>query len=245
VVSLGVRAGWISRPALSASSGWHNPGFPSTLDTFSDAVAPGLARQPRFAHGDAALVIDTRDSPGYPTSGMIVRLAASAYRDEDFGQYSFRRYEFESAQHVPVADTWTLGFREGLVLSQASGGNRVPFYLYPSLSSDNALRGYVGDRFHDRDLLAVNVESRWAVFAHMDWALFGDVGQVAPTLRAFRTSDMRTSYGVGLRFHASGRTFGRLDLARSDEGWRLVGKLSDSFSFAGFRRWATILPIFP
>ena len=243
--SVGVRGGWLTRPTLSESSGWHNPGFPSTLATFSEATAPGLTEQPRFAHGDVALVVDTRDHPGYPASGMIVRLSASTYHDMDLGRYSFWRYEASAAQHVPLSDTWTLGFREGVVVSQPAAGNRVPFYLYPSLSSDNALRGYIGDRFHDRDLAAVNVESRWAILAHMDGAVFADVGQVAPTLGAMRTSDLRTSYGVGLRFHANGGMLGRIDLARGNEGWRIVGKLSDSLSFPAFVRWATILPIFP
>ena len=65
------------------------------------------------------------------------------------------------------------------MFSSTAAGRGVPFYLLPSLGGHNTLRGYTDYRFHDRNLLGANVESRWALFRHVDAAVFADAGNVA------------------------------------------------------------------
>ena len=69
--------------------------------------------------------------------------------------------------------------RAWLAASDTDAGQAVPFYLEPSLGGHNSLRGYDDYRFHDRDLLLVNVETRVALMTHVDAALFLDAGNVA------------------------------------------------------------------
>ncbi|OYV98037.1 MAG: hypothetical protein B7X11_06160, partial [Acidobacteria bacterium 37-65-4] len=178
-IDLRVRAGMLSRPRISEATGWHLRPYPNTQSLFSDTLAPGLDAQPRFWHADVSATIDTLDHPGHPTHGGLIQVAASAFRDRDLNQYSFQRAELVAIRFVPVVDNlWTVALRGTVVASTTSGANQVPFYVLPSLGGQSLLRGFESDRFHDRNLIAFNLESRWAVFAHLDAALFADFGEV-------------------------------------------------------------------
>jgi hypothetical protein len=228
-LSVSGRFGRIHQAELSTMTGW-SVTYPNTLSVFSDATAPGLSQQPAFLHGDVSLAADTRDYPGHPTRGGLYRVTAASYADRTDGKYSFRRYEAEAAQFVPlVEDKWILAFHAWEVFSDTSGGNTVPFYLMPSLGGKNTLRGYYDYRFHDRDMQVFNAESRWGLFTHLDVAAFADAGKVAAVASDLDVRHLRTSYGVGLRVHNRTSTVGRLDVGHSNEGWRVVFKLNDPF----------------
>lgn len=188
--------------------------------------------------------LDTLDHPGHPTRGLFLEAAAAQFDDRDFDRYSFRRYEATAIAFVPiVGNRWTLGVRGMAVASDTSEANEVPFYMMPGLGRAQ-LRGFDTGRFHDRNLAAVSLESRWAIFPHMDVALFGDFGGVAPRFSALDRRDFEKSYGVGLRLHTGASTFFRLDAARSSGGgWTMVFKLDESLSRSKERRWNTVVPV--
>jgi len=228
-LSVSARAGEIVQPVLSTMTGRH-VAYPDTTDLFSESTAPGIRTQPSFLHGDVSVVADRRDHPGHPTTGGMYRATVAASSDRDAGTNSFRRYEIEASQFVPlVGKAWVLALHGWEVFSDTSNGNVVPFYLMPSLGGQNTLRGYYDYRFHDNDMQAFSVESRWALFAHVDAAAFADAGKVAPTARGLDFTRLKTSYGAGLRVHNATSTLVRLDIGHSTEGWRVFFKLSDSF----------------
>jgi hypothetical protein len=228
-LSVSGRFGWIHQAELSTMTGW-SVTYPNTLAVFSDDTAPGLSQQPAFLHGDVSVAADTRDHPGHPTRGGLYRVTAASYADRNYGKYSFRRYEAEAAQFVPlVEDKWILALHAWEVFSDTSAGNTVPFYLLPSLGGKNTLRGYYDYRFHDRDLQVFNAESRWGLFTHVDAAIFVDAGKVAAVASDLDFRHMRTSYGAGLRVHNRTSTVGRLDIGHSSEGWRVIFKVNDPF----------------
>jgi outer membrane protein assembly factor BamA len=119
----------------------------------------------------------------------------------------------------------------------------VPFYLQPSLGGHNTLRGYTDYRFHDRNLLVVNVEARFAVFTHVDAAVFADAGNVAARVSELNLD--KRSYGVGWRLHSRESTFARLDLAHGAEGWNVLVRLSDPLHLARFTRRLAPAPFVP
>jgi hypothetical protein len=228
-LSVSGRFGWIHQPELSTMTGL-SVTYPNTLSVFSDASAPGLSQQPAFLHGDVSLAADTRDYPGHPTRGGLYRVTAASFADRTYSKYSFRRYEAEAVQFVPlVEDKWILAFHAWEAFSDTSAGNTVPFYLMPSLGGKNTLRGYYDYRFHDRDMQVFNAESRWGLFTHVDAAVFVDTGKVASVASDLDFRHLRTSYGAGLRVHNRTSTVGRLDIGHSTDGWRVVFKISDPF----------------
>lgn len=228
-VSVGGRFGWIDKPQVSTMTG-RRATFPNTLDRFSETSAPGIGAQPEFLYGDVSVVADLRDRPGHPTSGGLYRATAASYSDRQLDAYTFRRYEVEASQFVPLfGGRWVLALHSWEVFSDASSGNLVPFYLTPSLGGHNTLRGYRDYRFHDNNMQSFNAESRWALFTHVDTAVFVDAGKVAPRAGDLDFKHLRTSYGAGLRVHNASSTLARLDVAHGTEGWRLFFKLSDPF----------------
>ena len=127
--------------------------------------------------------------------------------------------------------------------TDVASGQVVPFYLQPSLGGLNTLRGYTDYRFHDRDLLLFNVETRIPLMTHVDAAAFADLGNVAP-----RFGDLnlrKNSYGAGLRLHSRRQTFARLDVARSSEGWMFLVRLTDPFDLMRLSRQTATAPFVP
>lgn len=228
-LSVDGRFGWIPRPDLSTATG-PKVHYPNTVDLFTEATAPGIHTQPTFLHGDISVAADTRDHAGHPTIGGLYRAGAAIYSDRDAGTYSFRRYEVEAAQFVPLfTRQWVLALHGWGVFSDTSNGEVVPFYLMPSLGGKNTLRGYHDYRFHDTDMETFSAESRWALFTHVDAAVFADAGKVAPRAGDLGLHHLKSSYGLGLRLHNTTTNLVRLDVGHSPEGWRLYLKVSDPF----------------
>jgi hypothetical protein len=221
------RVGRIDRPHLSTATG-PDVTVPNTVDRFSEISAPGVLTQPPFLHGDVSITADWRDHAGHPTRGGLYRATAAGYSDRGAGTYSFRRYEVEASQFVPLfRKNWVLALHGWEVFSDPLSGSVVPFYLMPSLGGQNTLRGYYDYRFHDTHMQVFNVESRWALFSHVDAAAFVDAGKVAPRAGDLDFKRLKRSYGAGLRVHNSTSTLARLDIGHSAEGWRVFFKLSD------------------
>ena len=241
-LSFGGRFGWVKQPTVSSSVGPFDPDYPDVALEFP--ADPGVAAQTSLLHGGAAVEVDTRDYPSHPTRGGLYRAVAQMYADRDLHQFSFRRYEAEGLQVLPiVGERWVIALHGWGVFSDTSAGNSVPFYMLPSLGGDNTLRGYYDYRFHDRHLLVVNAESRWALFSHVDVAAFADAGNVAA-----RVGDLnldKTSYGGGLRVHTRTSTLAILDVAHSREGWQVSFKLSDPFRLARRSLRSTVIPFVP
>jgi Omp85 superfamily domain len=243
VVSVGATLGWLSRPRVTSSAGLFDRDDPDTLTTHPDDTAASLPRQPRFGHGEVYVVVDTRDNASYATRGGVARFSWSTYRDHPSQGLGFNRYEGEAAYFVPLFRRGVLAVHGWSVLSATADGNEIPFYSLPSLGGQNTLRGYADYRFHDRHFIVGNIESRWALFEHIDAALFFDAGNVAPKVSELGFD--HTSYGVGLRVHTRTSTLGRLDVARSREGWRVMFKLSDALRLKRHEVRTAMIPFVP
>ncbi|HEX6322121.1 MAG TPA: BamA/TamA family outer membrane protein [Vicinamibacterales bacterium] len=227
-LGVGASAGWLA-PSVTAPGGFFEGDDPDARVRFASDPGFGLADQPSFIHAEASVTADTRDFANRPTSGGLYRAAAANFSDRDTGAFSFRRYQAEAAQFVPMADSrLVLALHGWLVASGAD--DVVPFYLQPSLGGHNSLRGHAEYRFHDRNMLLATVEMRAAMMTHVDLALFADAGNVAA--RAGDLNLDKRSYGAGLRLHSRRQTFARLDLARGSEGWRLFLRLEDPLALA-------------
>jgi len=223
------RAGWISKPDLLEPQG---PRLtrPSTLRVFDNASAPGLTSPPTMLHGDLSVSLDWCNHAGHPTEGGLFRASIAGYSDRDQGTYSFRRYELEASQVVPLFTTkWILAVHGWEVFSDTATGREVPFFLMPSLGGQNTLRGYTDYRFHDRDMQSFNAESRWSLYTHLDLAAFYDTGKVASRAGDLDFNNMKHAYGLGLRLHNASTMLARLDVGHGTEGWHVFFKMNDPF----------------
>jgi hypothetical protein len=200
-----------------------------TQDVFTAATASGLIDRPAFLHSDLSVDVDTRNHPSRPTNGGDYRVALSTFSDRDFGRYSFRRVEAEASRFIPILhENWVIALRARVAGSDTSDGNVVPFYLLPTLGGSRSLRGYDDYRFRDRNLLLLNAEYRWRVFGALDGAVFYDAGKVAPRFGDLDLKHLKSSYGLGFRFHSNNTTVFRVDVGRSTEGTRVLLSITDA-----------------
>ena len=239
--AMDANVGLLRRPTLSAPVGPFDAGLPDTRQVFSEQDAPGISAPSAMLHAGISMTVDTRDRPGYARDGGLVSANVTHYSDRDAHNASFTRYEAEAVRYVPLLDgRWDLAVHGWLAASATAAGQTVPFYLLPSLGGSNTLRSYMSYRFHDRDLLVVNAESRWAFFRHVDAAVFVDAGNVAPRLRDLDLA--KTSVGFGLRAHTRTATVARVDVAHGREGWRVLLRLDDLLALTRLARRAPSMP---
>jgi Omp85 superfamily domain len=242
-LSIGGKVGWLASPNLLAPGGTFKPTLPEAQQEFPDDPGMQLQNQPDFLHGQVSVISDTRDYPGHPTRGGMYRAALTTFSDRSIGTFSFRQYEGEALQFAPLSENWILAFHAWAVFSDVANGNEVPFYFLPTLGGHSTLRGYSSFRFHDNDLAMVSAESRWALFTHVDGALFFDAGNVAP--QAGDLNLAKTDYGAGLRLHTRKTTWARFDVGHGGEGWHFFLRTSDALRLSRVVRRTVAAPFVP
>ena len=243
-VSITGKFGWLTRPSIQEPGGTFDRGDPDAATVFPDDPVYQLDQQPNFMYGELSAMVDTRDHRGYPTRGGLYQVSWSPYVDRGIDQFSFHRYEGEAAHFFPFAKDRIVLLAHGWFAGTRAAENQfVPFYLQPSLGGSNSLRAYASYRFHDRNLLMVNAEARIRLFTHIDWAMFADAGNVAPTVGDLNLD--RQSYGIGLRVHTERSTLARLDVAHGDEGWRFLFRVNDPFRFSRIGKRTAPMPFVP
>ena len=202
----------------------------STERIYSPAQAPGIDHQTDFLQGGVFAQFDYRDFPGGARKGGNYLARYTYNKDVDLHRHTFRRLELEAQQFIPfLNERRVIALRARSELTYKNAGQVVPFYMQPVLGGSNDLRGFRPFRFHDDNLIVVNGEYRWEVFAGMDMAAFVDAGKVFRSKRQWNFHDLEASYGVGMRFNARNSTFLRIDAGFSHEGFQVWFKFNNVF----------------
>ena len=238
-VTIGVGGGWLGNVQLRRQAGPFQ-GYPDLPAMFAEEPALQLAEQPDYLHVRTAVVVDDRDTSEHPERGGVARVSLSAFVDRAGGQTSFQRLELEAMRVFPVvAHKWLLIAHGAALLTRVPDGHAIPFYHLPTLGGSQSLRAYPSYRFAGRHVGLVRLESRWALFTHLDLAGFAEAGSVAPTISGMHLAI--PSYGFGIRLHAHDTTVARVDAGRGREGWRVLFSLNDAFSLSRLaRRYVTV-----
>jgi hypothetical protein len=218
-LSTGARVGMMTslrvQPGLSGL-------YPSIEQKFDEVNAPGLVTQPRYAHATAFIEANSFDVPGYPTRGGRYRVEFATFHDLDTGTHSFNRVDTDAVQHIAFLRDHQIVLHGRLTMSQPEGAGDIPFYLMPTLGGQTTLRGYADYRFRDRDAGLLSAEYRWSVFPAMDALLFTDGGATASSLGDLSRQRIHRDYGFGFRLHTATSSIAGLDVAKGDEGVRVL-----------------------
>ena len=107
------------------------------------------------------------------------------------------------------------------MLSYPFSGNRLPFYMQPTLGGTSDLRGYQRYRFYDNNSFVMNAEYRWEIFTLLDAAVFADAGKVFHRDGDFGLEHLESDAGFGFRFKTRHNVAFRIDTAFSHEGYGL------------------------
>ena len=226
---------------IGGQIGWMNP----VTNYYEGPFLARLTSSTTFVPMELSATVDTRDFPGHPTSGIVLRAVGARYDDRTTGAESFDKVEAEAASFIPLGGgRVVLGFHGWYVGTEARmAGGSVPFYLQPSLGGLNTNRGYTDFRFHDDHMVSANAEMRVALMTHLDFAVFMDAGNVAAQRTDLNFN--KRSYGTGLRLHTRRETFAMVDMAKSDEGWQILFKLKDPMSLGRLNKKRTLVPFVP
>jgi hypothetical protein len=198
-------------------------------DVYTPASLPGLGTKTTYLHTQGTIGFDWRQAAGYARRGGFYGITAHDYTDPD-ERFGFRQVDYEVIQHLPILrEAWVLSLRGLAETTLTKDGQAVPYFMLPSLGGGSNLRGYSSWRFRDRNSLLVQVEWRIMVNRFLDTAVFYDAGQVAAKPSHLDLSENKRDFGFGARFHTPFSTPLRIDVAKSDEGLRIVFATSPVF----------------
>jgi surface antigen Omp85-like protein len=202
---------------------------PSADEVYTPESAPGLGTTTTFLHTQATVGFDSRQSSGYARRGGFYGVTGHDYTDRD-DALGFRRVDYEVIQHIPILrDTWVVSLHGLAKTTWEKEDQAMPFYLLPSVGGGDNLRGFATHRFTDRHSLLLQAEWRIVANRFFESAVFYDAGKVVARTSDLDLNHLKSDYGFGVRFHAPLATVLRVDVARSNEGTRLVFAASPVF----------------
>ena len=140
------------------------------------------------------LVWDSRDNIFFPNSGGYQYFKVVFY--PGMSDYVFtvmeldvRGYRAISPDHVFAAQFYV----------QSVLGD-TPFYKMPLLGGQNRMRGYFNGRYRDNFYGMLQLEYRQYFSKRFGFVAFGGMGNVSSNMLEFQFSNLKYSYGAGLRF---------------------------------------------
>jgi len=192
---------------------------PSIEERFDPTDTPGLEQsQFDFVTATAGLAYDSRRRLGYGGRGGLYRANVTEYRDRNRGTYSFRSFEAEARQLIPILrGNWVIALRAIATVTDVDAEREVPYFLLPSVGGGSTVRGYQDFRFRDRNRLVMNAELRWTPSRFMDMALFYDAGKVEASRQDLDFDNLKDGYGIGMRLIGPRGYAFRVEAARSVE----------------------------
>lgn len=147
--------------------------------------------------GGISQIYDTRNTNTYTTKGTYIKVNYS-YAPDFFGGDNFTgsliKFDFRTFKSLNPKNVF--GFN---LIYNTLQGKQAPFYLLPQFGNDQMMRGYYTGRYRDENLLAAQAELRYRFIPLLGASVFGGAGTAYPN-GAFEFSDLKPSYGAGLRY---------------------------------------------
>jgi Omp85 superfamily domain len=196
--------------------------YPSVDEVYTPASLPGLGTTTTFLHTQATVGFDSRPYKDYARRGGFYGVTGHDYTDRD-DALGFRQVDYEVIQHIPILrDTWVVSLHGLAKTSWDKGDQAMPFYMLPSVGGGTSLRGFASYRFTDHNSLLMQADWRIIANRFFETAVFYDAGKVAARTSDLDFNHLKSDYGLGVRFHSPFSTVLRVDVARSNEGTRVV-----------------------
>jgi hypothetical protein len=224
----GLSAGLIGSYLAVNTGRGHSSIFAYAEDQFTPATSPGIDRQTNFWRGGGFVEYDWRDQDIYPSKGGKYSAQYVRYLDRTLSAYSFLRLDLDASQYIPMFNrTRVIALHGSSSLTTAGDGQRVPFYLQPTLGGSNTLRGYRFNRFYGDNSVMVNGEYRWFCSPALDMAVFADAGKVFNRWEQWNLHNLESNVGFSMRFKGrAARPALTVDTAFSHEGFQIWFRLN-------------------
>ncbi|MFT4111618.1 hypothetical protein [Silvibacterium sp.] len=194
-------------------------GFVSSDTIFTEANTPGLEHQTNFITSTVHVGLDLTQPSFSNVKGLRLEASDSQFFDQGDTHNSFHLLDTQATYSLPFLNGMrAVVFHLHNESTFHSDGQVVPFYLQPTIGGPNDLRGYDRYRFYDENASTANAEYRWPVSQTLEFAVFGDGGNVYGRPGLIGLRDARGDGGFGVRFKAKDQTVIRFDVGISPEG---------------------------
>jgi outer membrane protein assembly factor BamA len=111
--------------------------------------------------------------------------------------YDFNSFELDARRYIALHNNHILAFQ----LYMVSKRGNPPFYEMAPLGGEIIMRGYYKGRYRDNNLLTGQVEYRTRFgWRRLGLVLFLGAGDVSSEYTHFKLTELKYSYGAGLRF---------------------------------------------
>ena len=202
---------------------------PEGLPLPPDVPGPGTTRAVSIHQLAFRADRDTRNDRFWPTSGSAIDFTAGAIHNRAaIGSGWFETYQAAGNVYLAISPKQTLAAR---VMGCEKRGDHVPFFQLCQFGMQGDLRGYETGRYRDHFMVATQAEYRLILPFRLAIAVFGGVGEVAPSLSHVNTTNLLPAGGVGLRFALSStyRVNYRFDYAVGRNGGTWIVSLGEAF----------------
>jgi hypothetical protein len=138
---------------------------------------------------------DRRDNIFNSMKGHFFEFSSYFYEPAWGSQFRFSNFNINFSKYHPLGGNWILGWQ---ITSVVNDGN-VPFYNLAAAGGEEILRGYARNRFRDLNFAGFQAELRIPLFWRIGAVVFAGAGEVFRKPAQVEFSNMKYSFGSGLR----------------------------------------------
>ncbi len=215
------------------------PGTDAAMPSATAAVGPPGFEQPHdYLELTQSFYHDLRDSAGRTDRGTLFALDLHATSEIGAGDLSAARAALSATYFLPLAPRHRVlvGHVGAAGVTPMSKGDQIPIQSLISLGRSTYPRGYAPFRFRHEKAWWASVEYRYPVFdlglagSGASSMLFVDAAQGGSGFRDWFESELRYSYGLGLRLETMSSLLVRFQVGFSPEGAELLLSLNEAYA---------------
>lgn len=168
-----------------------------------DFVPGGLFDQQRLSPREgyhvsgfgSSITYDKRNNAFAPDNGLFCQVSFNHF-DKFWGSnFNYTNVVFDLRKYIPVFNNKVLAFQ----LYSFNNTGEVPIRSLASFGGASRMRGYYDGRYKDKDMLEFQGEYRFPVYKRIGAVAFAGGGTVGNSFTDYSLSDLKFSYGAGLR----------------------------------------------
>ncbi len=143
---------------------------------------------------------DTRTEAFSPDKGTFAQFYFNHFGTATGSDYGYTNVVVDVRKFYPAYKNQVLAL-QGYFFGNI--GSEVPLRSLASFGGNNSMRGFYDGRYRDKNQLVFQGEYRIPVYHKWGAVVFGSTGNVGSTFTDFTLTDLKYSYGAGIRYAIS------------------------------------------
>lgn len=143
-----------------------------------------------------SLGYDTRNLTFWPSKGVYIQTLVTGFRKETGSDYDLVKWITDLRWYKKIYKNQIFAMQ---LYNYVTQGN-TPLRELASLGGSNNMRGFYQGRYRDTDMFSLISEYRTPVKGRISACAFAGVGNVYSTFKDLIHSDIKYSYGAGIRY---------------------------------------------